>query len=144
MNIFTKTLFVLRKSSFLSWLCRGFFWNVFTPTSGVMFSTDLAVRKNIFAFLFSVHDTISLSCHEQVCLISLRFERYFSHRLLKNLQICYKKRLKNFSESYQRNRTPSGKRLSQTPFFRFWLRASPVIESFRLKLKTMTPRLLPK
>ena len=26
-----------------------------------------------------IHNTISLSCHEQVCLISLRFERYFSH-----------------------------------------------------------------
>ena len=35
--------------------------------------------KNIFACLFSVHNTISLSRHEQVCLIRLRFERYFSH-----------------------------------------------------------------
>ena len=25
------------------------------------------------------NNTISLSCHEQVCLIGLRFERYFSH-----------------------------------------------------------------
>ena len=29
------------------------------------------VRKNIFACLFSVHNTISLSCHEQVCLTNL-------------------------------------------------------------------------
>ena len=36
-------------------------------------------RKNIFACLFSVHNTISLSRHEQVCLMRLRFERYFSH-----------------------------------------------------------------
>ena len=35
----------------------------------------LNIRKNIFACLFSVHNTISLSCHEQVCLMRLRFER---------------------------------------------------------------------
>ena len=37
------------------------------------------IRKNIFACLFSVHNTISLSRHEQVCSMRLRFERYFSH-----------------------------------------------------------------
>ena len=37
------------------------------------------ILKNIFAYLFSVHNAISLSCHEQVCLMRLRFERYFSH-----------------------------------------------------------------
>ena len=37
------------------------------------------IRKNIFASLFSVHNTTSLSRHEQVCLMRLRFERYFSH-----------------------------------------------------------------
>ena len=37
------------------------------------------IRKNIFACLFSVRNTISLSRHEQVCLMRLRFERYFSH-----------------------------------------------------------------
>ena len=37
------------------------------------------IRKNIFTCLFSVHNAISLSRHEQVCLIRLRFERYFSH-----------------------------------------------------------------
>ena len=41
------------------------------------------IRKNIFACLFSVHNTISFSRHEQrheqVCLMRLRFERYFSH-----------------------------------------------------------------
>ena len=36
-------------------------------------------RKNFFACLFSVHNTISLSFHEQVCLVWLRFEIYFSH-----------------------------------------------------------------
>ena len=37
------------------------------------------IRKSIFAGLFSVHSTISLSRREQVRLIRLRFERYFSH-----------------------------------------------------------------
>ena len=37
------------------------------------------ICKNIFACLFSVYNTISLSRHEQVCLSGLRFERYFSH-----------------------------------------------------------------
>ena len=36
------------------------------------------LRKNTLACLFSVHDTLSLSGHEQVCLMRLRFERYFS------------------------------------------------------------------
>ena len=36
-------------------------------------------RENIFACLFSVRNIINLSRHEQVCLIRLRFERYFSH-----------------------------------------------------------------
>ena len=27
-----------------------------------------AIRENIFACLFSIHNMISLSCHEQVCL----------------------------------------------------------------------------
>ena len=39
------------------------------------------VRNNIFAYLFSIHNTISLSRHKQVCLSGLRFERYFSHNL---------------------------------------------------------------
>ena len=33
------------------------------------------IRKNIFACLFSIHNTISLSCHQEVCLSGLRFER---------------------------------------------------------------------
>ena len=36
----------------------------------------MKIRKNIFACLFSIHNTISLSRHEQVCLSRLRFERY--------------------------------------------------------------------
>ena len=37
------------------------------------------IRKNNFACLFNVHNTISLSREEQVCVMRLRFERYFSH-----------------------------------------------------------------
>ena len=39
----------------------------------------ISARKNIFACLFNIHNTISLSRHEQVCLSGLSFERYFSH-----------------------------------------------------------------
>ena len=49
--------------------------NDYQNSSKVLFS----IHKDIFACLFSIHNTISLSCHEQVCLSGLRFERYFSH-----------------------------------------------------------------
>ena len=39
-------------------------WSLDKVTTGI--------RKNIFACLFSVHNTISLSRHEQVCLMRLR------------------------------------------------------------------------
>ena len=45
----------------------------------------LLILKDIFACLFSIHNTISLSCHEQVCLSGLRFERYFSHHSLSRI-----------------------------------------------------------
>ena len=53
----------------------------------------------------------------------------------KRLQICDKKRLKrkNCSWSFQRNRTPLAKRLSNTPFFIFRIRANILIESFSTK-----------
>ena len=37
------------------------------------------LHKNVYACLISIHNTVSLSRHEQVCLSRLRFERYFSH-----------------------------------------------------------------
>ena len=37
------------------------------------------LRKNIFACLFSVYNRISLLRHEQVHLMRLSFDRYFSH-----------------------------------------------------------------
>ena len=41
-----------------------------------------SVSKGIFACPFSSHYTISLSRHEQACLLRLRFERYISHYLV--------------------------------------------------------------
>ena len=35
--------------------------------------------KNMFAFLFSVHNTTSLSRHKQISFVRLRLERCFSH-----------------------------------------------------------------
>ena len=53
------------------------------PFNSSNLKSKVDIRKNIFACLFSVHNTISLSCHEQVCLIRLSFERYFSHHRAK-------------------------------------------------------------
>ena len=44
------------------------------PYCYILPQTITAIRKNIFACLFSVHNTISLSRHEQVCLMRLRFD----------------------------------------------------------------------
>ena len=43
----------------------------------VMGKEELHIHKDLFACLFSIHNIISLSCPEQVCLSGLRFERYF-------------------------------------------------------------------
>ena len=48
-------------------------------TSSDNWKSRMFIPKNMFTSLFSVHNTISLSHHEQVCLIRLHFERYFSH-----------------------------------------------------------------
>ena len=48
---------------------------------GIIKSNSNSKCENIFACLFNDHNTISLSRQEQVCLIRLRFERYFSHPL---------------------------------------------------------------
>ena len=44
----------------------------------MMRAVRLSLRKNN-ACLLSVHNRIRLSRNEQVCLMRLRFERYFSH-----------------------------------------------------------------
>ena len=49
-----------------------------TPLSCIsMNNQECKVRLEIINF--NSDDTISLSCHEQVCLSGLSFERYFSH-----------------------------------------------------------------
>ena len=55
--------------------------------------STVSIRKNIFACLFSVHNTINLSRHEQVCLIRLRFERYFSHHRVSREEYLSKRSL---------------------------------------------------
>ena len=50
-------------------------------------------RKPVFTFLLSVHNIIRLSSYEQVCLMNLHFERYFSHHR------------KNYGRSIYRNVT---------------------------------------
>ena len=53
------------------------FWSYATFSLKFWHTIKRIWSKNIFACLFSVHNTISLSRHEKVCLIRLRFERYF-------------------------------------------------------------------
>ena len=55
-----------------------------------------SIPKNIFACLFSIRNTISLSCHEKVCLSGLRFERYFSH---------HRTYLRKYADLYGNNKT---------------------------------------
>ena len=44
----------------------------------IIINKTINIHENILACLFSVHNTISLSRHGQVCLIKLLLERYFS------------------------------------------------------------------
>ena len=46
-----------------------------------IFRTPFIKNTSGRLLLFSVHNIISLSNREQVCLMRLRFERYFSHNL---------------------------------------------------------------
>ena len=57
--------------------------NVSTNSFRLQLDSGILIHKDICACLFSIHNTINLSCHEQVCLSGLRFERYFSHHRAK-------------------------------------------------------------
>ena len=46
------------------------------------------IPNNIFVCLFIVHNIINLKRHEQVCLMRLRFERYFPHHRDCKQKIC--------------------------------------------------------
>ena len=69
--------------------------------------------QNIFACLFSVHNTISLSRHEQVCLLRLRFERYFfcHHRATKMIMSRMFKR--KYADLDGNNKTYGKEQLAQ-------------------------------
>ena len=58
---------------------RGYFYILIRAIQ----TKQILMGKNIFAWLFIVHNTISLSCHGQAFLIRLHFERYFSHHQTK-------------------------------------------------------------
>ena len=74
---FTKFSWIFDLSSVLITFVFG---NLLSQIEKCIFSGSFGfIHKDIFACLFSIHNTISLSCHEQVCLSGLRFERYFSH-----------------------------------------------------------------
>ena len=80
-HIHKKGLYFCYNFIFFFLTCFFFFLN--PPLSFKMLLRGLAqwsnIRKDITACLFSIHNTISLSCHEQVCLSELRCERYFFH-----------------------------------------------------------------
>ena len=61
----------------------------------------LHIPQIIFACLFSIHNTISLSRHKQVCLSELCFERYFSHhQAMKMIMSCiFKGNMRTFTET---------------------------------------------
>ena len=53
-------------------------WKKNCDESFLGFQFVLILRKNIFAYLSSIHNTLSLLDYEQVCLSGLRFERSIS------------------------------------------------------------------
>ena len=62
------------------WLCIEIVYKSVLLKTG-KYRQEKDIDKNIFTCLFSVRNVISLSNHEQVCLMRLCFERYFSrHR----------------------------------------------------------------
>ena len=60
------------------------------------------MRKNIFACLFSIHNTISLSRDEQVCLSRLLFERCLSHHRIMNTEQTSKKFFRYTTYNFKR------------------------------------------
>ena len=57
-------------------------WVEINDESGGAYNVNSQIRFKT-TMLKSSYNTISLSCHEQVCLMRLRFERYFSqHRAM--------------------------------------------------------------
>ena len=80
---------VSNKYIFLVYKSQRMEYSNFAKISRLFQTSILIIRGNnyiyIFTSLFSVHNTVSLSRHEQVCLIRLRFEGYFSHHRPKHI-----------------------------------------------------------
>ena len=97
------------------------------------FSSFYKVRKNIWQVIWEAVNVMNIAN----CILVNNMQFY------KRLQICDKKRLtsKRLSWSYQRNITPLAKRLTNTPFFRFQIRAILVIESNFTKIEDHNYRL---
>ena len=75
-DTYSLSLFQKDSDTFHEPLFEAYFFNI-QPT--FLYIGKKLICKNIFTCLFSIHNTISLSRHEQVCLIRLPFARYFSH-----------------------------------------------------------------
>ena len=128
-----KTFFVLRKSSFPSWFCR-----LFLEYSYPNLRCDVFNLSSLFNF--SAHNTRSLSSHEQVRLIRLCFEILypsFTKKAWKCIHLSMCSDPKNFLEVAK-----GRERLQQNALVKLRFsnsdRASLLIESFLLKLNTIT------
>ena len=78
-NIVCMLYMLSRNFHFLFWLVQRMLCTSlsFLLSSQTLLHTLLqTICKNIFACLFSIHNTISLSRNKQVCLMRLRFMRY--------------------------------------------------------------------
>ena len=71
-----------------------------------IFQNKTNICENIIACPFSVHNTISLSRHEQVSLIWLRSERYFSHhQAMQMIMLCiFKGNMRTWTETKLMNK----------------------------------------
>ena len=69
-------------SVFISWSENDSFfcWKNFYGPSSCIFDSHFNYLFCLQSFTAIIHNTKSLSRHEQVCLIRLRLERYFSHK----------------------------------------------------------------
>ena len=141
---FYENLFCFTKKVLPILILQAFF-DIFLPQPPVwcfqlIFIIQCAVFKNIFACLFSAHNTRSLSSHEQVRLIRLRFEILrpsFTKKAWKCVHLSMCSDPKNFLEVAK-----GIERLQQNALVKLRFsnsdRASLLIESFLLKLNTIT------
>ena len=74
---------------------------IFKKMFYLLLKCEKVIHKIIFACLFSIHNTISLSRHEQECLHGLCFERYFSHHWATQMIMLhiFKGNMRTFTET---------------------------------------------